>query len=374
MKLLDTGDKIYKYNKSIIIKFTGKRAVLSTGVINGGYTEHLTSIFNNDAKTAPGMGCQLKAPTYKEHMEIISKEMGLDPKYTTGMGTAADMENMCMVQEKYENLSVTALVTAGIETNGGRVGDEASYTEVNGKTEKINQGTINIIVSVNANLPPRTLTRALVTITEAKTAAIQELLEGSKYSHGLATGSGTDGTIVYADLDSNIIYNDAGKHSKLGELIGKSVKKAVKNALAKQSDLTPERQKSVFRRFRRYGVTAEKVWDIYIEKNSKLMDKKLEYIEFIEKIEKDEKLVTLTSLYIHLMDQYDWKLLSKKIVKEECVNILNQIVRYLEFDLTDVKIGVEEKNYENFLKYLSDIFINILAVFIKEKWEGECLR
>ena len=42
MKMLDTGDKIFKYNKSVVIKFIGKRAVLSTGVINGGYSENLT--------------------------------------------------------------------------------------------------------------------------------------------------------------------------------------------------------------------------------------------------------------------------------------------------------------------------------------------
>lgn len=115
IKILRCGDKIYNYNKSIIVKFVGRRAVLSTGVTNGGYSENLTAIFNNDAKTSPGMGCILKAPTYKEHMEIISRELGLDPKYTSGLGTAADMENMSIVEEKYEELSVTALVTGGIE-------------------------------------------------------------------------------------------------------------------------------------------------------------------------------------------------------------------------------------------------------------------
>ena len=237
IKILRCGDKIYNYNKSIIVKFVGRRAVLSTGVTNGGYSENLTAIFNNDAKTSPGMGCILKAPTYKEHMEIISRELGLDPKYTSGLGTAADMENMSIVEEKYEELSVTALVTGGIEKNGGRVGDPASYVERNGKTEVVKNGTINIIVSIDGNLPPRTLTRALITITEAKTAAIQELLEGSKYSSGIATGSGTDGVIVYSNLESENIYNDAGKHSKLGELLGKVVKKAVKDA-----DLEEERR------------------------------------------------------------------------------------------------------------------------------------
>lgn len=372
MTILDNGDKIYRYNKSVIIKFTGKRAVLSTGVINGGYSEHLTSIFNNDAKTAPGMGCQLKAPTYKEHMEILSQEMGLDPKYTSGLGTAADMENMSIVVERFSNLSVTALVTAGIETNGGRVGDEASYTENNGKVEKIENikhGTINIIVSVDANLAPRTLTRALVTITEAKTAAIQELLEGSKYSHGIATGSGTDGTIVYANLESKDIYNDAGKHSKLGELIGKAVKKAVKDALSKQSNLNPETQKSIFRRFRRYGFSAEKIWSSYMELRPEIANKKLEYIEFIKKIERDEKLVALTSLYIHLMDQFDWGLLSKKIVEEECLNILKVVSSYLNINFDAGKFEISREKYDNFFDYLVDRFIFIMIEFIREKWE-----
>ena len=314
------------------------------------------------------MGCQLKAATYKEHMEIISQEMGLNSKYTTGIATAADMENMCIVVEKFKDLSVTALVTAGIETNGGRVGDKASYTENNGKIEKLNHGTINIIVSVNANLPPRTLTRALVTITEAKTAAIQELLEGSKYSHGIATGSGTDGTIVYANLESENIYSDAGKHSKLGELLGKSVKKAVKEALAKQSGLTPQRQKSVFRRFKRYGLNAEKIWNKYIKIKPEMLNKKLEYIEFIEKIEKDEKLVALTSLYIHLMDQFDWELLSKKIVEEECLNILRQITNLLEFDFKEIEKKYMKKENEDFLEYLTDNFIFMLAKFVEAKW------
>ena len=70
----------------------------------------------------------------------------------------------------------------------------------------------------------------VVTCTEAKTAAIQELLAGSNYSTGLATGSGTDQTIIVANSDSELYFEGAGKHSKMGELIGKTVTKAVKAA------------------------------------------------------------------------------------------------------------------------------------------------
>lgn len=82
---LTSGDTVYHYNKNIIIKFSGKRAVLSTGILNGGYRENISSIFNHDAKAAPGMGCQLRAPTYEEHMKLIAEEAGLDVEYTTGI-------------------------------------------------------------------------------------------------------------------------------------------------------------------------------------------------------------------------------------------------------------------------------------------------
>ena len=74
-------------------------------------------------------------------------------------------------------------------------------------------------------------------------------------------------------------------------MIGNAVKRGVKEALAKQSDLTPEKQKSIFRRGRRYGITAEAVWNEYIKIYSEKADEKLEYIEFIERIEKDEEIV-----------------------------------------------------------------------------------
>lgn len=356
IKELKNMDKVYSYNKSIIIKFAGRRNVLSTSVLNGGYSEELKYIFNNDAKGPAGMGCILKGATYKEHMEILARELGLDPKYTSGLGTAANMENMSLVEEEDRGLVVTAIATAGIETNGGRAGDPASYYEEDGKVKSENTGTINILVGIDGHLPARTLTRAIVTITEAKTAAIQELLEGSKYSSGLATGSGTDGVIVYSNLDNKNVYNDSGKHSKLGELIGRAVKKAVKEALAKQSNLTPLRQKSIFRRGRRYGINLEKVWEVYLEKNPDKFETKLDWIDKIEKIEKDEEIVAWTSLYIHLLDQLEWELLSREVVEKQGRTIRELIAKKLDIQL-------EEENKGDLISK----YIDMLVTYMNKK-------
>ena len=109
MKLyeLSTGDPVYRYDKSIVVFFKGRRKVLSTSVYNGGYHEDYTAVYNHDAKTAPGMPCEMLADTYTEHMRLISRRIGLDPDKVTGMGTAADMENAAI-----ENTTATEPIHA----------------------------------------------------------------------------------------------------------------------------------------------------------------------------------------------------------------------------------------------------------------------
>ena len=318
---LSTGDEVYRYEKSIVIFFKGKRKVLSTSVFNGGYHENYNAVFNHDAKQGAGMPCEMLAPTYTEHMQILSGRLGLNPETVTGMGTAADMENAAIETLSYQNLTVTAIVTGGIETNGGRAGDPADFFKPQEKPDKA--GTINIMLVLDTDLPPGTLTRALVTCTEAKTAAIQELLEGSKYSNGIATGSGTDTTIVVANSESPLYLEGAGKHSKLGELIGRVVKEAVKKALDKQTGLNPQSQHNALKRLQRFGVNKTTLWKKYLaagKKGDTLL--KPEFLAKAEALAKEEKMLTYTSLYIHLLDQFLWGLLREKETKDGAETIL----------------------------------------------------
>ena len=154
------------------------------------------------------------------------------------------------------------------------------------------------------------MARALVTCTEAKTAAIQALLEGSKYSNGIATGSGTDQTIIIANSASELYMEGAGKHSKLGELIGKTVKNAVKKALAKQSGLTPAKQHDVFRRLKRFDIKTGDMWQAYSAQDAAVV--KPEYLLAAERLAKEDIMLVYTSLYVHLLDQHLWELISAK--------------------------------------------------------------
>ncbi|KNZ41110.1 adenosylcobinamide amidohydrolase [Acetobacterium bakii] len=358
---LPTGEGVYYYQKSIVIPFSGKRKVLSTAHRNGGYSEELKAVFNHDAKPGAGMACTLRADTYQEHMKIITEELGLDPDYTAGITTAASMENVAIKTVEYQNLSVTAIVTGGIEVNGGRVGDPTGWHEIDGKNHEIKPGTINIMLYIDGNMPPETLTRALVTCTEAKTAAIQELMLGSMYSRGLATGSGTDGSILICNGESPDYYQFAGKHSKLGELIGLAVKPAVKEALFLQTGASPQLQFSILRRLQRFGVTMEKIWESFHENNALY---KPEFVCRLEKLDKEPELVVLTSLYAHLMDQLDWDLITMEQTAYEADHLLKRMNPKIQAVMVS---DLVEKTKDEFIEAMTQKMVGCLVGLLEER-------
>lgn len=305
---LPAGDPVHRYDQCLVVPFAGARRVLSTSPMNGGYREDLTAVFNNDMNPGPGMACRMLAPTYGEHLTAMARELGLDPETSSGISTSASMEHVSIQTESFEALSVTAVVTGGIEVNGGRAGDPAAWYEAEQKAVPLREGTINILLFFNTDLTPGAMARALVTCTEAKTAALQELLAPSRYSMGLATGSGTDGTIVVCNAEAEICLTDAGKHSKLGELIGKAVKQAVKEALRLQTGLSGEYQHQVLRRTDRFGITEQSLWEDYRKQQGKMS--RADYSDRLYTVGRRGELVTAVSLYVHLLDQLIWELLS----------------------------------------------------------------
>jgi len=269
------------------------------------------------------------------------------------MGTAASMENAVVETMSFKELTVTAIVTGGIETNGGRAGDPADYYKPQPKPK---YGTINIMLLLDCDMPAGTMARALVTCTEAKTAAIQELLEGSKYSNGIATGSGTDQTIIIANSENELYMEGAGKHSKLGELIGKTVKNAVKKALAKQSGLTPAKQHDVFRRLKRFDIKAGDMWQSYSAKDVAVV--KPEYLLAAEKLAKEDIMLVYTSLYAHLLDQHLWELISA----EEMQMAGQQLLKVLAEQYTVEAELIEEGTFASMLTAWKQQFNKIIEL------------
>ncbi|ATW27586.1 adenosylcobinamide amidohydrolase [Candidatus Formimonas warabiya] len=354
MKLLElsTGDYVYRYPHTLAVLFNQPRKVLSTSLFHGGYREALTAIFNYQIDCTAAMP---RLSDYQEQMRQAAREAGLDPDRVSGMGTAAAMENVAILSESFQQLTVTALATGGVEANGGRVGDPADYFSPGEKRASPPPGTINIILVIDADLPPGILARALVTCTEAKTAALQELMVGSNYSTGLATGSGTDQTMVVANPASPLYLESAGKHSKLGELIGRTVKQAVKEALWRQTRLSPQRQHSILRRMKRFGITEETLWQDYRQEREGAMTR-AEFLSCLHRMDQDPWLVTFTSLYLHVLDQFLWNL----FCGEEALEAGNQLAALtaVKFCIPVVPVTAPEPEY--FISLWEKLLLSIL--------------
>ena len=166
-----------------------------------------------------------------ERKIFIEKSLGLNYETVAYMATIVSIESAVFSTQTYDELSVSAVATASLELNGGRVGEPATSYEKRGESIMLNPGTINIMVFVNADMSPGCLAQAMVVAVEAKTAVLQELLAGSMRSSRIATGSGTDNMMIIANTESDNLLTYAGQHGKLGELIGVTVMDAVRQSL-----------------------------------------------------------------------------------------------------------------------------------------------
>lgn len=171
--------------------------------------------------------------------------LGMDAADTALLFTGADMDRLSVQHRAFRDMRVAALVTAGVRSNAMRAGaDRGGFYE---------PGTVNIILLTNMKLSPRAMTRAIVTATEAKTAALWDLDIRSAYTGAInpATGTGTDNILVVEGQGVSI--DNAGGHTKMGELLADAVYAGVREAVFRQNALAPERP--VLRRLRERGLS-----------------------------------------------------------------------------------------------------------------------
>lgn len=230
------GERAGLWEKTLIVSFPEKRRTLTTTdgfvdakvAINHAAHPELWMKVHEEMQTRHELGGNVYVRNVQEK---VAKGFGLKREDVAQMSTAADMDNLAVVTKSYKPFVVTALVTGGAKTNAQRTGlDDGTYIE--GEEPK---GTVNILVLTNARLTDGAMARALITITEAKTAAFEDLKVPSSYTKGVqATGTGTDSVMVTTGTTGpKVTYT--GGHNRIGELIGKAVYDAVIEALGKQN-------------------------------------------------------------------------------------------------------------------------------------------
>lgn len=307
-----TDDEIYYLKDTIFVNFNVKRNGISTSKLNGGFSNNFKGVFNHhlsqeniDYLTDHDVG---------DYLIRHCNALGIDSGSSTGLITLAKMNHVSIATETFKNIEVTAITTAGVRTNAAKAGDSASFYEENGKF-----GTINTIILTNVNLAYETLLEAFMTATEAKTVALNDLRIPSQYSNAYATGTGTDGLCIFSNLQSGNVLTNAGKHSKLGELIAKTVIESVKKAIKKQVWISPKSQSNVLVRLNRYTLDINEFYD-------NLDCDKYEFIRLLQKEMSKQDNVAITTSVLNLIDEINLDLikkedglkLAKKLVKENC--------------------------------------------------------
>ena len=184
-------------NETLIIE--GNFFALSTGLLGGiGKAEHL---FNHCIQEHE----KLDEP--EAYLKKVAEKFGMKKYF--GLLTSVSMKNLC-IAEKNE---VKIFATCGIGN----------------PNEKI--GTINVIAVINAELPLSAMLNAVITITEAKSAALLE--KGFRF-----TGTSTDAVIIakteedaWQCREGRKSYRYAGPESELGKKLWKAAKQAIKAGL-----------------------------------------------------------------------------------------------------------------------------------------------
>jgi adenosylcobinamide amidohydrolase len=133
-----------------------------------------------------------------------------------------DIEKVSYATACRDDVIAGAWCTAG-RSNALRIGDPAT-------AGKIRPGTINLALVINQPLSASAMVEALAMVTEARTAAVLDAGIRSTRTDRLATGTGTDCVAVASPLRGSAhIY--CGKHTAVGELIGKAALRSCTTAL-----------------------------------------------------------------------------------------------------------------------------------------------
>ena len=375
------GIEVHRREKIILVKFLAPHRVLSTCRAAGGLQDDLHYVYNHQSCEAAdhiaGLPeCMLHDP--QEYRRLICALHEIPAEKAATLETAANMRHAAIISERFREVELICICTGGVHTNGGRAGDPAGFYESEHGFEALDHsgegspgpGTINVMLFVNKELTPGAMVRSVITATEAKTAVLQELGIGSRYSDGLATGTGTDQMLIASMRQTGTPLTNAGKHSVLGELIGKSVSQALKQTLARQNGLLPERQCSIRLHLERFGASEECMLE---EIGRRLAPETAGLMRSnVFDLDRDPVIVAAVAALVHLKDKIVWGILPASCQPEIMGSYAAQIAaavsghyERLSAYREQLAPGQETMSNESFL----DLVYRAIALGFQEKWD-----
>jgi adenosylcobinamide amidohydrolase len=203
--------------RSLIIDLGKPHLVLGWAPLGGGAGRAI-AILNHQIAAGDRRASERPRP----YLAALARRLGLGPRAAAAMMTGADISKASYAAARRGRLVVGAWCTAGC-SNALRIGDPATAA-------KAPPGTINLALVVSEPLSRAAMAEALAMATEARVAAVYDAGITSVRSRRPATGTGTD-CIVIASPAGGPAHVYCGKHTLLGELIGRAAMRSCATAL-----------------------------------------------------------------------------------------------------------------------------------------------
>jgi adenosylcobinamide amidohydrolase len=205
--------------RNLIILLPELFQILSWAPLNGGMVR-ASAIVNHQI----AIGDRAATERPRPYLQALVRRLGINPRAAVAMMTGVDPRKASRVEARRGDLSVAAWCTAGC-SNALRIGDPATA----GSTRP---GTINLALVISQALAPCAMVEALAMVAEARAAAVLDA--GVRSTRTGRPATGTDCVAVASPLRGPAhIY--CGKHTVLGELIGKAAMRSCRNALRRGS-------------------------------------------------------------------------------------------------------------------------------------------
>ena len=192
--------------RTLVVAFPSPYRVLSWAPLGDGLSE-AWAIINHHVRTD-----EYPAHQPQVFLRVLAQRLGLQAQ-VVGLMAGIKMERLIRRLVQHDPVTIECFATAGL-SNALAVGDPATYEE--------SPGTINLIVVANQRLTTAALVEAVAIATEAKVRALYAAGVKSTVSDALATGTGTD-CVAIACPRGEPVYGYCGKHTQLGELLGRVV-------------------------------------------------------------------------------------------------------------------------------------------------------
>ena len=203
-----------------------------------------------------------------------------------------DVSKISITELSYNSTFVTAIAFADLSAGLERIGCDSQS----------GSGEIVIVLLIDSDMPDHTMARATITITEGITAAVQDL--GLAFNGNPASGSVSQKIVVVRSRECGLYLRGAGKHTKLGELIGRSTIEAVKTSAASNGTAIDTRR-SIIQMLGDYDYDQDRLFK---------MSEMLDYAQFLDKVlakDADPRAVATVSAVIHIHNEVQWGLLDE---------------------------------------------------------------